>query len=364
VRDVGLTAELSVQLIAGSQAATGAYPASPVHEVYRYGWLRDGSWCAHAMDRVGKHSSAAAWHRWVADVVVRHEHRVAEALDAVRNGTVDGRVMLPARFTLDGDEEPATEEEWPNFQLDCHGVWLWALADHVSRGGEMDARLEAAARLVVRYLVAAAEVPCYDCWEEHPGHRHTSTLASVAAGLRDAAALLDDAEAQERAESVQRLMLGPEHTLAGSLIRFPGDTRVDASLLWAIVPYALLPAESDIAVTTIRRIRDELQVPAGGVRRYQGDTFYGGAEWILLAASLGSVAIAQGDTDLAEQMRAWIEASATAAGHLPEQIADRPQSPHMLAYWQQRWGQAATPLLWSHAMHLILLDDLADAHTH
>jgi GH15 family glucan-1,4-alpha-glucosidase len=216
----------------------------------------------------------------------------------------------------------------------------------------------------VRYLVAAAEVPCYDCWEEHPGHRHTSTLASVAAGLRDAAALLDDAEAQERAESLQRLMLGPEHTLAGSLTRFPGDTRVDASLLWAIVPYALLPAESDITVTTIRRIRDELQVPAGGVRRYQGDTFYGGAEWILLAASLGSVAIARGDTDLAEQMRAWIEASANAAGHLPEQIADRPQSPHMLAYWQQRWGQTATPLLWSHAMHLILLDDLADADTH
>jgi isomaltose glucohydrolase len=364
VRDVGLTPELSVELIAGSQTAAGAYPASPAHAVYRYGWLRDGSWCAHAMDRAGEHASAAAWHRWVADVVLRHEHRVAEALDAVRNRTVDDHVMLPARFTLDGDEERATEEEWPNFQLDCYGVWLWTLADHVNRGSEMDSRLDAAARLVARYLVAAAEIPCYDCWEEHPGHRHTSTLASVAAGLRDGGALLDDAEAQECAEKLRRLILGPEHTLAGSLIRFPGDTRVDGSLLWAIVPFALVPGDSEIAVTTIRRIRDELHVPAGGVRRYQGDTFYGGAEWILLAASLGSAAIAQGDAELPQQLHAWIEASATAAGHLPEQIADHPQSPHMLAYWQRRWGKTATPLLWSHAMHLTLLDDLTNADTH
>ena len=361
VRDVGLTPELSVELITGSQAESGAYPASPVHDVYRYGWLRDGSWCAHAMDRVDQHASAAAWHRWVADVMLGHEHRLARALEAVRDGAVDDQVMPPARFTLDGEEEPVTEKQWPNFQLDCYGFWLWSLADHVSRSGEMEPRLESAARLVVRYLVAAAEVPCYDCWEEHPGHRHTSTLASVAAGLRDAGALLDDAEARERAESLRRLILGPEHTLASSLIRFPGDTRVDASLLWTFVPYALLPGNSEIAVTTIRRIRDELHVPAGGVRRYQGDTFYGGAEWILLAASLGSVAIAQGDSDLAQLMRAWIEASANAAGHLPEQIADRPQSPHMLAYWQKRWGQTATPLLWSHAMYLILVEDLSDA---
>ena len=361
--DVSLSRSLSVELIAESQAASGAYPASPLHEVYRYGWLRDGSWCAHAMDRVGNHSSAVAFHRWVADVVVRHEHRVAEAVEAVRNGTVDGRVMLPARFTLDGEEERATEEEWPNFQLDCYGFWLWALADHVNRGGDTDSRLEAAARLVLRYLLVAAEVPCYDCWEEHPGHRHTSTLASVAAGLRDGGALLGNGEAQERAERLRRLMLGPEHTLAGSLIRFPGDTRVDGSLLWAIVPYGLLPYESDVAVTTIRRISQELHLPRGGVRRYQGDTFYGGAEWILLAASLGSVAVAQGDTDLAQQLLAWIEATANGAGHLPEQIADHPQSTHMLAYWQRRWGRTATPLLWSHAMHLILLSDLADFAT-
>jgi GH15 family glucan-1,4-alpha-glucosidase len=71
----------------------------------------------------------------------------------------------------------------------------------------------------------------------------------------------------------------------------------------------------------------------------------------------------QGDVDLAERMRMWIEAAANGAGHLPEHIADRPQSPHMLGYWRRRWGPTATPLLWSHAMHLILLDALRNAGT-
>src|ERR1019366_8375117 len=70
-----LPPELSVEIIRGSQTATGAYPASPAHEVYRYGWLRDGSWCAQAMDRAGHRASAGAWHRWVAEVLLRHERR-------------------------------------------------------------------------------------------------------------------------------------------------------------------------------------------------------------------------------------------------------------------------------------------------
>lgn len=44
------------------------------------------------------------------------------------NVAVNGAVMMPARFTLDGGEEVAADgdvEEWPNFQTDCYGFWLW-----------------------------------------------------------------------------------------------------------------------------------------------------------------------------------------------------------------------------------------------
>ncbi len=58
------------------------------------------------------------------------------------------------------------------------------------------------------------------------------------------------------------------------------------------------------------------------------------------------------------QLLHWIEASADSDGYLPEQVAVDVQSPHMLDYWRRRWGPTATPLMWSHAMHTILFDEL------
>jgi GH15 family glucan-1,4-alpha-glucosidase len=101
-----------------------------------------------------------------------------------------------------------------------------------------------------------------------------------------------------------------------------------------------------------------LLVPVGGVRRYLGDTFYGGSEWILLASTFGWVSLALGDRDTAHRMLAWIESAATDEGYLPEQVQDRVQSPYMLAHWRRKWGSTATPLLWSHAMHIVLTDQL------
>lgn len=350
----------SVALLVAAQTELGAIPASTVHDVYRYGWLRDGSWCAHALDRAGEASAAAAWHAWVSRTVLAHRERVEEAVSAVRADAVDGRVMLPARFTLAGSEEAPgdTEEDWPNFQTDCYGFWLWALADHIRRGGLLDDTSAAAAQLVVDYLLEAGETPCFDCWEEHPGNVHTSTLAAVAAGLRDAGALLGDARAEAYAEHLLARITGPGHTLAGAFVKFPGDTRVDGSLLWLAVPFGLVEADDPTFENTLARIEQELVVPGGGVRRYLGDTFYGGSEWLLLAATYGWVSRVRGDHETARRMLDWIEAAGTTDGHLPEQVQDHVQSTYMLDFWKQRWGATATPLLWSHATHVILAQEL------
>jgi len=55
-------------LLVRSQTSQGAFPASTQHRVYQYGWLRDGSWCAYALDRVSRASAAAAWHRWIRQI--------------------------------------------------------------------------------------------------------------------------------------------------------------------------------------------------------------------------------------------------------------------------------------------------------
>jgi GH15 family glucan-1,4-alpha-glucosidase len=357
---VAITIDRSIALLLAAQTDQGSIPASTVHDVYQYGWLRDGSWCAYALDLAGHSTAAAAWHDWVARTLMAHRDRVDEAVSAVRADAVDGRVMMPARFTLDGEEEGLGEsqEEWPNFQTDCYGFWLWALADHVQRGGHLDDTKAAAARLVVRYLLEAGETPCFDCWEEHPGKVHTSSLAAVAAGLRDAGALLGDPRAQAYADHLTSRITGPEHTLADAFVRFPGDTRVDGSLLWLAVPFALVEVNHPTFRNTLTRIRQELVVPGGGVRRYLGDTFYGGSEWILLAATYGWVCLAAGESEPARHMLAWIEAAATVEGYLPEQVQDHVQSPYMLGFWKEKWGATATPLLWSHAMHAILAEQL------
>jgi GH15 family glucan-1,4-alpha-glucosidase len=356
---VTLRAADSVSLLLAAQTDGGAFPASTAHEIYHYGWLRDGSWCAYALDRARQTDAAEAWHQWVARTVLIHEHRIREAIAAVHEGTVTGRMMMPARFTLDGHEEDVdAEEEWPNFQTDCYGFWLWALADHVTRASVLDHTLAAAAELVVGYLLAAGHLPCFDCWEEHPGHVHTASLAAVAAGLRDAGRLLHNERAAQRATELTAALTGPEHTLAGAFVRFPGDTRVDGSLLWLAVPFGVIAPNDRTSRNTLTRIRDELVVPDGGVRRYLGDTFYGGSEWILLAAAYGCVSLALDDRATAQQMLTWIQGTADPHGQLPEQVHDHVQSPYMLAYWRDQWGQTATPLLWSHAMHIILSAEL------
>lgn len=348
----------SIALLLNAQTEHGAIPASTVHEVYRYAWLRDGSWCAYSLDRSGHGDAAGAWHEWVAATLVAHTDRMRRATAAALAGNVDPRVMLPARYTLDGDAESPADEEWPNFQTDCYGLWLWAAANHIGRGGRLTNRVTEAIGLVVQYLLAVGHQPCYDCWEEHPGNRHTSSLAAVAAGLRDAGPLIGVSTASTRAEELLGMITSAAHTLAGGLVRYPGDTRVDGSLLWLGPPFNVLPVDGDLYRTTYRRIVDELYRPGGGVRRYLGDTFYGGSQWILLAASLGWAALRRGDHDLAQALIAWIESAANDQGHLPEHVTDHVQSPHMRAYWRQRWGPTATPLLWSHAMHIVLRDEL------
>jgi GH15 family glucan-1,4-alpha-glucosidase len=109
-------------------------------------------------------------------------------------------------------------------------------------------------------------------------------------------------------------------------------------------------------VATAARIEAELVGPGGGVRRYLGDTFYGGGDWILLTAWLGWYRAARGDLAGARAARDWIEAQATPEGLLPEQVTDAPQAPEMVEPWVRKWGPVATPLLWSHAMYLVLVD--------
>jgi isomaltose glucohydrolase len=100
----------------------------------------------------------------------------------------------------------------------------------------------------------------------------------------------------------------------------------------------------------LERIEREL-----GYHRHADDEYYGGGEWPILAAFTGWASWTVG-RDASAQL-AWIEAAANDDGTLPEQLGDQ-LHPARHAAWVERWGTPASPLLWSHAMYLILLDVL------
>lgn len=187
-------------------------------------------------------------------------------------------------------------------------------------------------------------------------------MGAVIVGLAAAAELIGDAAGITHAQHLHELLLD-EHVQAGTFVKHTGNDGVDASLLWLANPFAVISADDPIMRRTVARIIDELTGPSGGLRRYCGDTFYGGGEWVLLTAWLGAHLAAIGDLGGARQRLDWVESMFTPDGHLPEQVTEHPQAPDMVAPWVMRWGPVATPLLWSHAMHLVLIRSLHDAST-
>ncbi len=281
--------------------------------------------------------------------------------DGVRRATaagVAGRAPNPAdllhtRYTVNG--EPG-EEEWPNFQLDGLGTWLWALGDHSHRTGHApDAAVREAVGLAADYLAALWSLPCYDCWEEFPDEVHPHTLGAIYAGLGAAEALTGHVYGTVR-EAIRARVLD-EGVADGRFVKYLGSDTVDASLLGLAVPYGLVAVDHPTMQRTAAEIQRTL-CAGGGVHRYLDDTYYGGGQWVLLTAWLGWYLAQAGQREEAAALLAWVEAQATPEGWLPEQVPDALNDPACYDPWLRRWGEIASPLLWSHAMAIVLSKEL------
>lgn len=342
----------SIDVILGNQSDSGAYIASPNFREYRYSWLRDGSFVGYAMLRHRHSESTEAFLRWVCRAIDRVPLDWAALQTAVACGEApDEGAYLPARFTLAGE---VTGDDWPNFQSDGYGHWLWLLDRWLTSRGEsaIPGWAQSAVQTTVRYLSTAWRLPTFDAWEEHGDKVHPATLAGIYGGLRAAERFgLETATVCEeiRATVVSHL------TTDGALAKHLGSDAVDGSLLWAAVPFGMLAPQSGVMVRTVARIDAEL-TRDGGLVRYAKDTYYGGGRWILLTAWLGWFFVRAGNLERAEQCAAWIEQQADESGMLPEQVTDIVNAPEMVEPWVKRWGPVAKPLLWSHAMYLVLVD--------
>lgn len=340
----------SINIILQNQSPTGAYPASPNFPNYRYCWFRDGAFIAHAMDLAGEIESAHRFHHWAASVVNRRADTVKRAIyKAHRNEQLGPEDILDTRYTVEGE---AGDDDWPNFQLDGPGTWLWSLDQHrqISERPLPDEWLKAA-DLVSDYLSALWRRPCFDCWEEFPENVHVYTVASIFAGLQAHASLSDKNHARTL-ETIKQFLL-EEGVSQGHFVKYLGTEQVDGSLLGLTVPYRVVGPDDPVMRATVSQIETTLR-QGGGVHRYPADTYYGGGEWVLLTAWLGWYYTKAGEFDKATGAQKWVEEMVDDKGHLPEQIPATLNELSSYEPWRQRWGDIASPLLWSHAQYIIL----------
>src|SRR4030043_1773443 len=150
----------SIEIIYENQSESGAYIASPNFPTYQYCWFRDASFIAYAMDLAGESQSAAKFHGWAARVIQDRITLVQRAITRAQTGIPPATEdQLHTRYTLEGKD--GTREEWPNYQLDGLGTWLWALNEHLRITSQTCcAEWLQAAQLVGRYLEALWQTPC------------------------------------------------------------------------------------------------------------------------------------------------------------------------------------------------------------
>jgi GH15 family glucan-1,4-alpha-glucosidase len=350
--DPEATMRSSVASILRNQGENGAFVASPDFEEYHYCWLRDSSFIAFALDQVGEHDASARYHAWANQAI----DGIADLIDRAIDWHLQGKPlhpdhMPPARFALDGSN---VGDDWPNFQIDGYGTWLWAFGQHLNSTGQtvVPELFRPSVERVGRYLDAFALTPCFDVWEESGTALHTSTLACVYGGLTAAARLLEDQDLFLRAESVQAQVLASAPVL-GRYVKSTESNDVDASLLWLSTPFGVVAAEDPRFAETVRLIEERLDLE-GGLRRYPTDTYFGSGAWPVLTASLGWHYATVGNLELAQRARKWVAAHFDGEGCLAEQFGGERRDPVHYREWVERWGLPAKDLTWSHAMYLVL----------
>ncbi|SDC72912.1 Glycosyl hydrolases family 15 [Paenibacillus sp. UNCCL117] len=367
-------AEDSIRLIRWNQHERGAYTASPLFSHYGFGWLRDGSFVAYSMDLSGRHESSRLFHEWVSRIIERKASRIDELIARKQRGEyIERREFLHTRYQLDGRDD--ADSEWGHFQLDGYGTWLWGLCAHLKTTGhtEIPDIYRTAVAATVRYLQAFWEYTNFDCWEEYSDWVHPATLACIYGGL-SAAAELDKEAAKESlslCSHIREFLLRHAVHADGYFVKsirpqYPegrveyeiGYDGVDASLLWLCEPFRVFETDHPVMRRTIEKIRDDLRTAQGGVRRYSADTYYGGGEWLLLTAWYGWAALARGSREEAEDALGWVASKADPLGRMPEQVPDALSDRSGYEEWTSRWGPPASPLLWSHAMFLVLYNKL------
>ncbi len=345
----------SIQILRNGQTPDGSFIACNNFENYRYSWFRDGSYIALALFEYSYSREAVNFIEWGAMVVNRYQEKMESCIRAFQKGeSIAEADFFHTRFTYDGYEVPG---HWGFNQFDGLGTWLWFACKLFMENPQItpSSNIVSALEKTAEYISVIWPAGCSDCWEENEGGQHTYTLASIAAGLREYANWSGNHKFIERMEAVWAFLEQNCLTSIG-YIKSVGLDVSDANLIGLCEPYNLAVWDDPAFQKTLSRIENELMTP--GLHRFLADTYYGGGEWVLLTAWIGWLYAKHGRLDDARKMRTWIESVASSEGFLAEQVPQHLFAPDKYAQWEKDAGKIATPLLWSHAMYLLLVKEI------
>ncbi len=345
----------SIQIIKNGQTVDGSFIASENFGNYRYSWFRDGTFIASALLEYGYTREAYKFIEWGAMVVNRYQGKMESCIRTFQQGgTIAEEDFFHTRFTLDGYEVPG---HWGFNQFDGLGTWLWFTCRIYLRDPQVIPSPDVinALNKTAEYISIVWPAGCSDCWEENEGGQHTYTLASIVAGLREYCNWSGNTKISDRTDTVLEYL--KKHCLTSNgYIKSVGLDASDANLIGLCEPYDLVSWEDPDFQKTLLRIEKELMTP--GLHRFVADTYYGGGEWVLLTAWIGWLYAKHGRMDEAKNLRKWVEFTASPDGFLAEQIPQHLFAPDKYAQWEKDAGKIATPLLWSHAMYLLLAKEI------
>lgn len=347
----------------------GGYLACPNMPDYQFSWFRDGAFIAYAMTIDSHHhgishpsgldaqrDSAAKFHAWCVEMILQRREKLERSIARAEWGEpIVIADTLNARYTIGGEAGP---DDWPEFQLDGPGLWLWSLAKYVdvTRCVPLPVAWHEAIDLTARYLAAVWQTPCYDCWEERGDDIHISTLAAIYTGLHAAERLLPNADYSATRQAIKEYIFANGITPSDELAKSVGLDMVDANLLLAALPESgLLAPDDPLMQRTISRIERDLLAEGYGVHRHLEDTYYGGGAWVLLGLWLAWHYSQTGQAERAAELVRWAEKTADGEGNLPEQVKDAMLADsHFYDHWVEVRGPIANPLLWTHAKYILV----------
>lgn len=327
------------------RVSNGAIIAAPTltSPVYRFVWPRDGSKTAVDLLEAGFTAEARAFFEFLETLLL------PDASFAVNYYADGSRPFFDFGPEKNENDQPGMLPWGVDRVYEVTGdrAWIAARFPAVKRVADHIVSLTATPSGLVK--------PSRDLWELETGSSWTYANGSAVAGLeasaRLARALGDTGDAtrwEATAKALRDAMAAKLVAPGGYWARGLKDDRIDerleiANLALGNGGFELYP-DTDARIAKVGSlVRERLLTSSLGVRRYEGDRYYGGQPWPVAAAWLALHDLARGDRASAVALfgRMTQMARATESNMLGEQFDEA----------KKEW-LSAMPLVWSEAAYV------------